>query len=647
MNPHLKYMVDLRNACLAERPTQKPAAWCVENLVFDEAGNHGPFRTAGCEYIVEVLNDFADANVTDEVLVWGSQSRKTGSLMGGVCWCVENDPSGFLWVMPSSTLAGKFSRQRLQKLMKASPAIAKHIPTQGMKRHDFATASMMLGASTINLVGSNSPGNLSSNPCRRVIQDEVDKFNEGTDGEADAVNLADQRTKDAVNPQRWKTSTPTMVTGLIWQEYLKGNQKRYFMPCPLCSSLHRREIVLAWSPSYSVLPKTGSEAYVKWDKEAKRKDGKWDLERVEKSARYVCPHCHGDIQDNKKTWMVRDGVWRATNTNSAVGFVSRHLSSLYVNSQQTTVGAIAKKFLQAFNSLQGLRGFINGELAEPYEMQEKAGRRTERIVMTSERTTVEVADPWTLLLTVDCQRLAPHFWAVARAWAKGRCEGVWAGSLDTWEDIRAKQKGLNIQDGAVCVDSAFGARSEADVYKNCARFGTFRELANGRQLALGWMPVKGMPVKRKWKDDESGLMVPYYLSAQDPFGGTAEAGKVEMTVLEFSSDFYKDILEAMREGKGNFKWSVLNEMASPEYWRHMDGEFKAPLFNKRTGKTEYVYQRRSQHWPNHLYDCENIQIAAANFFRLVDVETVMEPESPNDMDGMLKIRNDALKAGGK
>jgi phage terminase large subunit GpA-like protein len=70
-------------------------------------------------------------------------------------------------------------------------------------------------------------------------------------------------------------------------------------------------VVLAWSKEYTVLPKTGAEAYVVWDKEAKRGDGSWDLDRVERSARFRCPHCAGDILDAHKTWMNRNGIWKS------------------------------------------------------------------------------------------------------------------------------------------------------------------------------------------------------------------------------------------------------------------------------------------------------------------------------------------------
>jgi hypothetical protein len=595
-------MASIRDACLTERPMQSVADWCCENLTFDEAGNHGPYKTAGCEYIIDPLNDWNKPFMRDEVLVWGSQSKKTGMLMGGAAWAAINDPCGFLWVMPSLTLVAKFSRQRWQKMLRRSECFKAVLPV-GAKRHDFATASQMLGAATFNFVGSNSPANLASNPCRRVVLDEVDKFDAGGREEADAVNLAEQRTKDQINPQRWKTSTPTLVTGLIWQEYLKGNQMRYFVPCPKCE----KEVVFAWSAEYTSLAKTGCEAYMQWDSAAKV-NGKWDLEKVEKSARMICPHCKYSIKDSEKTKMVRKGKWKATNLQSSANFVSRHLPSLYATAPETSFGALAVKFLQLKNSLLGLQGFINGELAEPYEGQDT---RKKRIDLVSRG--VEVTAEWQKLLTVDCQQKQPYFWYVVRAWDGKRSEGIEAGSCDQWEDLRIVQEKHGIKDIGVAVDSGYGARSEADVYKNCARFGEY-EQGEESLLHMGWMPVKGFPGSKKWKEAGTRIELPYYLSKVDPFRGTAEAGNVEMSLFEFSGDFYKDILAAMREGKGAIQWAVSKAMDNEEYWRHMDGEVKQPMHSPRTGKVTFEWVKRGRHWPNHLFDCEIIQIALAHFY---------------------------------
>jgi Phage terminase large subunit (GpA) len=616
----LSFMLGAYLACFTPRPTKRPSQWCVENVEFNEAGNHGPFRLDGCEYIAEVVDDWGNPDVHDEVLVFGSQTRKTGSLMGGACWAIINDPSGFLWVMPSLTLARKFTTQRLKRMILKSPGTQGLVPT-GARRHEVSALSMMLGPSTLNFVGSNSAANLSSNPCRRVVLDEVDKFDAGGREEADAVNLAEQRTKDQPNPQRWKTSTPTLVSGLIWQEYLKGDQRRYFVPCPSCSKL----VVFAWSKQFTVMPVDGCEAFVRWDPEARRDDGTWDLEKVSRSAHLVCPHCEGKILDGHKTAMVKAGQWISTNPNSAAGFVSRHLPSLYASSPETTFGALALKFLQNKRSLLGLQGFINGDLAEPYQSQDLSNERTE-LIRTAQ---VEITAEWKGLLSADAQQTWPYIWFVKRMWNGGDSEGIVCGHCDTFEELRAIQlaPGATIPDTGVVIDSGFGSKREAEVYRNCTSYCQVVPRKVGIPLLVGWMPSKGMPGRKRWRDPDTKLFVPWYLRAMDPFMGTTQAAQVETCLFEFSASYFEDILEGLRAGKGGFKWAVSAAMDTYKsengstYWRHMDGHIKVNFESRMTGIVKQEWKLRHRTWPDHLLDCEILQVAKANFHQFFSVET--------------------------
>jgi Phage terminase large subunit (GpA) len=620
MDSHLAFMQAQLAACLKDVPTQRPSDWCVENLSFDEASNHGPFSLSGCEYVREVLDDWARTDISDEVLVWGSQTRKTGTLMGGLLWAVENDPCGVLWVMPSIALARVFSKQRLKPMIEASTT-ARLIPV-GSRRFNFATCAMQLGASTINLVGSNSASNLASQPCRRVVSDEVDKFDEsGRGNEGAALGLAEQRTKAQVNPQRWKSSSPSVFQGPIWQSFLLGDQRRYFMPCPHPHC--QKEVTFVWSESMTVLTKTGTEAYISWSREAKAKDGTWDYEMVRRTAHAGCPHCKGEIRTEHKTKMIREGVWRATNPAAPTHFVSRHLSSLYSTAPECSFGAMAVKFLMAHASLEGLQGFINGDLAEPWMDQQPRSRRTELILPS---TTTNKTD-WVRLMTVDCQAKSPNFWFVVRAWGPGMCEGVEAGSLDTWEEVRETQLRLEVKDSAVFIDSGYGAYSGPEVPNNCARFCKFEDYGDGKRYAIGWTPVKGMPSNKRWTDPHTKIKRPWYFSPTDPFLGSSKQGQVRLDVLEFAGEFFKDILAALRLGKGGFRWIVNETMATDEYWRQMDAESKRPMVQRKTGRVVTTWQKRSSHQANHLLDCEVNQLVSASTLDLFDWSVPAPTES--------------------
>jgi len=253
-------------------------------------------------------------------------------------------------------------------------------------------------------------------------------------------------------------------------------------------------------------------------------------------------------------------------------------------------------------------------LAEPYEGQENRAKRvaasTGPFVITGE---------WHKLMTTDCQARAPYFWYVVRAWKGNKSEGIAAGSCDTWEELADVQKANEVRDANVSVDSAWGAMSEADVYKNCANHCEL-ERQGELTIAIGWTPVRGFEGDKRWRDPESDRFLPYGLRAIDPFLGTSDAGQVTIFLFEFASDFFKDILTNLRNGNGGAQWSVSEKMASEEYWRHMDGQLKKPFVSKMTGRVIERWVKRSRHWPDHLFASEYQSVARACFAMCFELE---------------------------
>lgn len=614
--------------CLRPPPDCTVTEWCCENIYIPPPQTQSPgrFNIDGREYARDVIDAFGQPWVTDAVGCFGSQTGKTTILQAGVAWSIACDPSGILWVMPNLDLARSFSETRWQPIVRHSPTLLRLIPDD---RHAFTKAQQQIGGALLNFVGSNSPSNIASRPARRVILDEVDKF-PPADREADALTLAEMRTKSFATPQRWKVSTPTTTDGLIWQEFLKGDQRRYFIPCPRCSKL----VVLIWSKQFTLFPLQGDEAQIVWDKSARREDGTWDLNRVERSARAECPHCKQFFGDEEKVKAIAKGQWRAT-AKAYAGFRSWHLPSLYACGTQTTFGSLAVRFLQQKRSFLGLNGFINGDLAEPMEGQDIQSERIEIV-----RPDIELKGEATRIMTVDCQASSPHFWYVVRSWSEGETVGIAAGSCDTWDEVRERQVAHQVQDMAVVIDSGYGAKSDAEVYRQCARFSSFEKAPGSiKPQAIGWTPSKGMPTRKTWRS-KTGEQLPYYGRIVDPYAGTADGGRVEMMLIEFASDWFKDLLAAMRNpGKARetgTSWSVIRSMSTDEYWRHMDGEIKKENLNRRTGTVKYEWVKRSQRWPNHLLDCEVMQVVSAVFYGLLSVD--LSGEEGNDGDTEQKRR---------
>jgi hypothetical protein len=588
----------------APRPRESVADWCCRCLVFDEPQNNGPFNLIGTEYMRDQLDARANPTLQRLVAVQGTQTRKTGGIMGGSAWKLIHTPTRLFWVMPTQADVMSFSKTRWMKMLRATPVFAPLIPS-GARRHDFKTLQQMVGSSIVDFKWSNSPSALASIPAPDVILDEVDKFDMGGGKEANSVELAEQRTKSFANPQIVMSSTPTLLDGLIWQELLKTDFRRRFLPCPHCA----KHIVLAWSKYFTTMKLLGCEAFVRWDKEARHADGSWDLDRVEKSARFECPHCAGHILDAHKTKMDRLGEWRATQTTSR-DTRGWHLPSLYSPSASRNVGKLAVMFLKNKRSLTGLQGFVNNELAEPWSNQNAGGERIE-LITGPDAKPIEGAIK---LLIVDVQRVSPYFW-----WEVSEVSGdqrlVDYGTFDDWEEIRKKQLEHGIEDNHVGIDSG---DDTDEVYKQCLRYGKLVPLGPGvLPIWRGWTPLKGVDEKRRdnWKD-KAGNPRPFHLGS-----ASLTHRKFRLPLLEFSGHYLKGVLSRLRQGKTEFRWEVCARAAEdPEYWKHLDSEFLKPFHNPRTNRTEYIWVKRSKQWPNHLLDCAVMRTAMALFHKKLPFE---------------------------
>lgn len=619
MSPkQIAWFCGLFAAMLSPQSTETVSEYCEREISFNEPGCTGKFSFAGREYLREPLDNWGRDEVTDQQTVFATRTGKTRIVYGGIAWTLKHRTARLLCVKPTMKgPAGAESdvRTRFIPMLRASRDLAVMIPS-GAKRHEFKTAQQVIGGSIIDWTGSNSVANLAGNPARVVVQDEVDKFGvtrkrdpDGNVVEADASSLADERCKEFSNPKRFKSSTPTLASGRIWDELLKSDLRRYFVPCPHCS----KHVVFAWSKQYTVLPKLGCEAYVKWDSLAKVA-GEWDYAKVEATAHAECPHCHGKIIDAHKTKMVRAGEWRATK-KGAPGYRGYHLPAMYCAHRECNFGRMAVRFLKAKKGVTGLQGFINSDLAEPYMHQEVSVERTEMIAQ------IEVTAEWQVQMTIDCQQKAPYFWFVKRAWGGKESHGVEAGSVDQWDEIEALQRKGGIHNLRVMVDSGFGAKDDAEVYRQCATHG---EVVEGQQdqlpICMGWIPAKGFPSRQRWKNDK-GIYLPWRYQITDPFMGTDKAGKVRIELFEFAADFFKDILVNMRAGKGLIKWSVPKSMATDLYWKHMDGQVKKERVNKMTNLVTLKWEKRHRHWPDHIYACEVMQVAFASALNIIELET--------------------------
>lgn len=416
------FAVTILHRLFVPPPNQRPSDWCAEHLYFNEPEVKGLCDFTARNYLRQPIDDNNDASIFKQTSVFATGLGKTVAFIAGAIYKIRHKPQRGLWVMPSekgATGVRNFNKTRLIPACEASPKIRELMPT-GSARHDISGLHIRMGGMVIDFAGSNSPGQLASNRCGDVRLDETDKFKSKLGNEAGAAYIAETRTDGVVGAQIFEASTPTIDTGHIWQSLTKSNLNRRFLPCPHCGRDHpaSKNFVIAWSEQFSILPKKFSDgrdiptAFVFWDKEAKRKDGTWDIDRVIRSAHILCPHCQQQIHDTDMQWMDENGLWlptqRDTGANRHVGY---HLPRMYAprRSFESTFGGMAKKFLECKLSADGMRGLINSDLAEPDVTQEHARGGLE-IITANPISSID----WCPLMSVDIQKKWPYHWFVIR-----------------------------------------------------------------------------------------------------------------------------------------------------------------------------------------------------------------------------------------
>ena len=214
-------------------PPPSVIEWAEKNIQLDSriTARPGLYSTKYTPYVAGVLEALADPGVHTVSLCWGSQTGKTLTLAIWLAYRIANDPAPALLVMPNADLARSYSETRLTPIFEKCKPVRALFPFDS---DDFKILEMQFTSMTLSLVGSNSPANISSRPICIAVLDELDKFAPPTEREAAAYNLALERTKAFPNRKHVLTSTPTLSTGDIWQNYQAGTQETFHVPCHAC-----------------------------------------------------------------------------------------------------------------------------------------------------------------------------------------------------------------------------------------------------------------------------------------------------------------------------------------------------------------------------------------------------------------------------
>jgi phage terminase large subunit GpA-like protein len=569
------------------RPQERTTVteWAEGNAYLSERTTEmaGSYRTVNYPYVREILENFADPKVKRVGLCWGSQTGKTTTILCGLGWAVDQAPAPVLWVWSNEKQAKSFHSDRLMPFCEDTKAIAQHLPrtSDGMVDRDRAASMhIQFDTCTLNMVGGQSQRNVRNYPVSYLLMDEIDVIPDGI--RRDAMD----RVKGRRNYKVIQSSTPIEQETGIWSEYLLGDQRKWFMPCPHCN----KEIDFQF--------KAGKGKYnLKFDPKAKGKDGSYDLYKVKQTTFYQCQKCKGKITDADKLQMVRNGRWKPTVKTGEPNVRTYHLSSLY--SPTVPFHEMMIRWLQANASVDGLRQFVTGWLAEPWH---------DEILNITEEATSLLARDYDRgemkgdyrLMGIDVQR--SHFWWIVRGYdMDGTSYLIDHGAAASWEDLDTYFK--NYDCAAAIVDSGYGERTQ-EVYENVwKRRRTFWACKGWARLASG----------------------PYKIQSLEPFSGKQKKhGKQRIRYLHVDTDVWGGEL-LKRRGK-KVEGFALYKNPDKEYLKQFNAKYLIEkVDNKGNVKVEW---RTKGHKQDHYWDCELYVLCLSKVLGLGNITRNKEGDAP-------------------
>lgn len=397
MTPHAETVQSIKQL-LAPPPRLKVSEWADAEAFIPDDGNAEPgkYRTSRMPWQAAMLDDVIDPTVQETF--WMMCSQYAGKTMCGMLITEHR-----IKVLRSSTIvvystlksAKRWMVRKFVKVVGATPCM-KGLLGDPRKRDSESTAlEREFPGGALTALGANSTSDFRGTTADGVLQDEIDDYEDGDEG--DPCALADRACETFSNPTKLKMSTPKLAGfSRIAAGYESGDKQKYFVPCPCCGHMQHL-ITERMKFSFS------DEEHLRFP--CNVSDHKWSIGQYQsidtEKTIYVCESCERGWTDDQRIAAIMSGhpdnppvsifhtikdqygfdattcqsdyraEWRAT--APFTGIRSRHLNGMYAviglkQSFRNYLHMFAEKFLKAKRGGRSkFQVWVNTFKTEPFE----------------------------------------------------------------------------------------------------------------------------------------------------------------------------------------------------------------------------------------------------------------------------------------
>lgn len=340
----------VRRGCAAWRPPRfMPLSEWAEAFAYlspESSAVVGKFH--GLAYQKGIFDAFTDRSVERLTLMKSARVGGTKMINFAIAYRIDQNPRSMLVVHPTIQDAKKYSKSELAPMFRDTPVLWGKVSAGKSRDSGNTIQQKEFVGGAIYLVGANSPSGLSGITVGDVFLDEVDRYNSEAGNEGSPVDLAIRRTATFPNRKIVINSSPsTRGSSQVDPEFLKGDQRRYYVPCPHCGTMKTLQF----------RAESGREAGFTME---------WPEEDPD-AAFFRCPECRAEIGEDRKIWMIEHGEWRASQPFR--GHASFHIWTAYSYSVNDSWGNIAREFVASKGAPERLKVFVNTWLGETWTSQ--------------------------------------------------------------------------------------------------------------------------------------------------------------------------------------------------------------------------------------------------------------------------------------
>ena len=420
--------------------------WADENRVLSSAASAEPgrWRTDRVPFAREVMECLSVASPYEEIVFM--KASQVGGTEAGNNWLgyiIDHAPGPSMLVLPTTQAATRSSKQRIAPMIEDSPALQRKVKAARSRDSGNTLLVKEFAGGVLIITGANSAVGLRSMPARNLFLDEIDAYPHDVDDEGDPVNLAIKRTSTFKRTRKiLKVSTPLVKeSSRIERDYLRGDQRRYHVPCPECGELQE----ISWSQ-------------IVWDKSA-------DGEHLPQTAKMACVHCGVLIGEHHKTKMLEAGRWVAQGESNGK-VVSFHISALYSPLGWYSWADAVQDFLDSKEDPEQLQVWTNTVLGESFA---RDGERPDEDSLITRRQAYAAECPMGVLLlvaSVDVQDdrleamvhgygIGEQYWPIDKYILYGDPSqwDVWQRLDDVLGNSYTHETGAVMNIAATCIDS--------------------------------------------------------------------------------------------------------------------------------------------------------------------------------------------------